>query len=79
MFLGLEFHKLLTFFKKFCLKIFFRCEDLPKTNGVEPILVVFEDKAEKDQLWTKLSMKIVDDIVKKRSNIAITNVSWNRE
>ena len=39
-------------------------------------MVVFEDKDEKDQLWSKLSMKIVDDIVKRRSSIAITNVSF---
>lgn len=39
-------------------------------------MVVFEDKDEKDQLWSKLSMKIVDDIVKKRGSIAITNVSF---
>ena len=45
-------------------------------NNVEPIMVVFEDKDEKDQLWSKLSMKIVDDIVKKRGSIAITNVSF---
>ena len=45
-------------------------------NNVEPIMVVFEDKDEKDQLWSKLSMKIVDDIVKRRSSIAITNVSF---
>ena len=38
---------------------------------------MFEDKSEKDQLWTKLSMKIVDDIVKRRSIIAITNVSMH--
>ena len=38
-------------------------------------MVVFEDKMEKDQLWSKLSMRIVDDIVKRRSSIAITNVS----
>ena len=45
-------------------------------NNVEPIMVVFEDKDEKDQLWSKLSMKIVDDIVKRRGSIAITNVSF---
>ena len=39
-------------------------------------MVVFEDKDEKDQLWSKLSMKIVDDIVKRRGSIAITNVSF---
>ena len=44
-------------------------------NGTDPILVVFSDKSEKDQLWTKLSMKIVDDIVKRRSSIFITHVS----
>ena len=41
-------------------------------------MVVFESKEEKDELWTKLSMKVVDDIVKKRSSIAITNVSVRR-
>ena len=43
-------------------------------NGTDPILVVFSEKSEKDQLWTKLSMKIVDDIVKRRSSIFITHV-----
>ena len=54
-----------------------RWEDGPKAGGVTPILVVFEDKYEKDQLWTKLSMKIVDDIVRRRDSITITNVSKN--
>ena len=53
-----------------------RWADGPLMNNVEPIMVVFEDKDEKDQLWSKLSMKIVDDIVKRRSSIAITNVSF---
>ena len=35
---------------------------------------MFSDKTEKDQLWTKLSMKIIDDIVKRRSSIVITHV-----
>ena len=53
-----------------------RWDEGPRTNGVHPILVVFADKEEKDQLWSKLSMKIVDDMVKRRSSIAITNVKW---
>ena len=55
-----------------------RWTDGPRTDHVEPIMVVFESKEEKDELWTKLSMKVVDDIVKKRSSIAITNVSVRR-
>ena len=55
-----------------------RWTDGPRTDNVEPIMVVFESKEEKDELWTKLSMKVVDDIVKKRSSIAITNVSVRR-
>ena len=53
-----------------------RWGDGPRVNNVDPIMVVFEDKEEKDQLWSKLSMKIVDDIVKRRGSIAITNVSF---
>ena len=53
-----------------------RWTDGPRVNNVEPIMVVFEDKDEKDQLWSKLSMKIVDDIVKRRGSIAITNVGF---
>ena len=53
-----------------------RWTDGPRVNNVEPIMVVFEDKDEKDQLWSKLSMKIVDDIVKRRGSIAITNVTF---
>ena len=55
-------------------KNFARWEEGPKSNNVDPILVVFADKEQKDLLWTKLSMKIVDDMVKRRSSIAITNV-----
>ena len=51
-----------------------RWEEGPRSDDVVPILVVFEDKAEKDLLWSKLSMKVVDDIVKRRSSIVITNV-----
>ena len=55
-------------------KSFSRWDEGPKSNNVDPILVVFADKEQKDLLWTKLSMKIVDDMVKRRSSIAITNV-----
>ena len=55
--------------------LYLRWDKGPKSNGVHPIFVVFSDQEDKDQLWSKLSMKIVDDIVKRRSSIAITNVS----
>ena len=43
-------------------------------NGVEPILVVFEDKNDKDQLWMKLSIKLRDDMVERRESVVVTQV-----
>ena len=58
-------------------KFAIRWQGGPKVNGTDPILVVFSDKAEKDQLWTKLSMRVVDDMVKRRTSIFITHVSFS--
>ena len=33
---------------------FFRWRDGPRVNGVEPILVIFEERKEKELVWTKL-------------------------
>ena len=43
-------------------------------NGVEPILVVFEDKNDKDQLWMKLSIKLRDDMGERRESVVVTQV-----
>ena len=32
----------------------FRWRDGPRVNGVEPILVIFEERKEKELVWTKL-------------------------
>ena len=46
----------------------------PRVNGVEPILVVFEDKHDKEQLWMKLSLKLRDDLVERRESVIVTQV-----
>ena len=43
-------------------------------NGVEPILVVFEDKNDKEQLWMKLSIKLRDDMMERRESVIVTQV-----
>ena len=43
-------------------------------NGVEPILVVFEDKNDKEQLWMKLSIKLRDDMLERRESVIVTQV-----
>ena len=42
----------------------------PRVNGVEPILVIFEDKKEKDQVWCKLR-----DNLRAKTNIVVTQDS----
>ena len=42
----------------------------PRVNGVEPVLVIFEDKKEKDQVWSKLR-----DNLKAKTNIVVTQDS----
>ena len=39
-------------------------------NGVEPVLVIFEDKREKDQVWSKLR-----DNLRAETNIVVTQDS----
>ena len=46
----------------------------PRVNGVEPILVVFEDKNDKEQLWMKLSIKLRDDMLERRESVIVTQV-----
>ena len=50
----------------------FRWTAGPKVNGVEPILVVFEEKKDKEQLWMKLSLKLRDDIIERRDSVFVT-------
>ena len=42
-------------------------------NGVEPILVIFEDKKEKDQVWSKLR-----DNLRAKTNIVVTQDSSSK-
>ena len=42
----------------------------PWVNGVEPVLVIFEDKREKDQVWSKLR-----DNLRAKTNIVVTQDS----
>ena len=46
----------------------------PRVNGVEPILVIFENKKEKDQVWIKLR-----DNLKAKHNIVVTQDSSTRK
>ena len=52
----------------------FRWTAGPKVNGVEPILVVFEDKQDKEQIWMKLSLKLRDDMLERRDSVMVTQV-----
>ena len=45
----------------------------PRVNGVEPILVIFEDKKEKDQVWSKLR-----DNLRAKTNIVVTQDSSSK-
>ena len=56
--------------------IIFRWTAGPKVNGIEPILVVFEDKDAKDQIWMKLSLKMRDSLVDRRDSITVTQVRF---
>ena len=56
----------------------FRWTAGPKVNGVEPILVVFEDKNDKEQLWMKLSIKLRDDMLERRESVIVTQVKRGR-
>ena len=49
----------------------------PRVNGVEPILVVFEDTDDKEQLWMKISLKLKDDMVERRESVIVTQVYCN--
>ena len=54
--------------------LLFRWTAGPRVNGVEPILVVFENKNDKEQLWMKLSIKMRDDMLERRESVIVTQV-----
>merc|ERR1719336_1767759 len=51
----------------------FRWKDGPRVNGVEPILVIFEERKEKELVWTKLR-----DNLKTKTNVVVTQDSSTR-
>ena len=45
----------------------------PRVNEVEPILVIFEDRKEKEQVWAKLR-----DNLRTKTNIVVTQDSSSK-
>ena len=44
-------------------------------NGLAPILVVFENKEVKEDLWSMLSIKMRDNVMEGKENLIVTQVS----
>ena len=53
--------------------IFFRWGDGPRVNGVEPILVIFDDSKEKELIWSKLR-----DNLQTKTNVVVTQDSSSK-
>ena len=52
---------------------FYRWSGGPRVNGMEPILVIFEDRKEKEQVWAKLR-----DNLRTKTNIVVTQDSSSK-
>ena len=50
-----------------------RWSDGPRVNGVEPILVIFEDPKDKEFVWTRLR-----DNLQTKTNVVVTQDSSSR-
>ena len=50
-----------------------RWKDGPRVHGVEPILVIFDERKEKELVWTKLR-----DNLKTKTNVVVTQDSSSR-